>query len=242
MRAWNAILSAGVGVALAIGAAVPALAEQGTVITSTSDAYPVGTSLADGATIALDDGSSLSVLTISSRMVEIAGPHNGPIPSGERLSGSFADNLASAVFQTDEGSPEIGGVRNVGDLKPNMILPGTVVDTAAGGDTCLREGGDFGLYRDASALGWTVGELTSSTGETVQVRWQSLEYSVAWPSEISYGDSAEYSIFMANTPSPVNFTVHVLPETSDAGQLINWMAERGCTAQVQSVAAHLQAS
>ncbi len=246
MRAWNAILAAGVGVALAIGAAGPAFAEQGTVISSTSDAYPVGTSLADGATISLADGAALSILTISSRMVELSGPHEGPIPSGDRVSGSFAETLASAVFETDEGSPEIGGVRGIQDLKPNMILPGTVVDTAVGGDTCLRQGGEFGLYREASTDGlgdWTVGDLTSAeTGETVQVLWGSLQYSVAWPEDLTYSDGAYFEIFMANTPLPVSFTVHVLPETDDAGQLINWMAERGCTAQVQSVAEQLQAS
>jgi hypothetical protein len=126
-----------------------------------------------------------------------------------------------------------------------MIVPGTVVDTAVGGDTCLREGADFGLYREASMDGlgdWTVGELSSSSGETVQVRWASLEYSVPWPEEVSYADGDEFTIFMANTPLPVSFTVHVLPETNDAGQLINWMAERGCTAQIQSVATQLQGS
>lgn len=238
-------MAAGVGAALTIGVASSALAEQGTVISSTSDAYPVGTSLADGATISLGDGSGISVLTISSRMVELAGPFEGPIPSGDRVSGSFAENLASAVFQTDEGSPEIGGVRGIQDLKPNMIVPGTVVDTAVGGDTCLREGADFGLYREASMDGlgdWTVGELTSESGETVQVRWASLEYSTVWPESLAYADGEEFSIFMANTPLPVSFTVHVLPETDDAGQLINWMAEQGCAAQIQSVAAQLQAS
>lgn len=245
MRAWNAVLAAGVGVALTMGVATSALAEQGTIISSTSDAYPVGTSLADGATLSLGDGASVQVLTISSRMVEIAGPYDGPIPSGERVSGSFAENLASAVFETDEGSPEIGGVRNVGDLKPNMILPGTVVDTAAGGDTCLRPGADFGLYREASEAGlgdWTVGELTAPGGDTVQVRWNSLEYSVDWPEDIAYENGDQFFIFMANTPSPVGFTVHVLPETNDAGEMINWMAERGCTAQIQSLADQLQAS
>lgn len=246
MRAWNAILAAGVGAALTIGAAGSAFAEQGTVISSTSDTYPVGTSLADGATITLGAGTAIQILTISSRMVDLAGPFEGPIPSGDRVSGSFAENLASAVFQTDEGSPEIGGVRGIQDLKPNMIVPGTVVDTAAGGDTCLREGADFGLYREASTDGlgdWTVGELTQvSTGETVQVRWASLEYSVAWPEAMSYEDGQEFSIFMANTPLPVSFTVHVLPETDNAGELINWMAVRGCASQIQSVAAQLQGS
>ena len=239
-------MAAGVGFALTMGVATTAFAEQGTVISSTSDAYPVGTSLADGATLSLGEGTSIQVLTISSRMVEVAGPYEGQIPGGERVSGSFAENLASAVFQTDEGSPEIGGVRGIQDLKPNMIVPGTVVDTAVGGDTCMREGAEFGLYREASTDGlgdWTVGELSSTTsGDTAQVRWASLEYSVAWPENIAYGDGDQFSIFMANTPAPVNFTVHVLPETDDAGQLINWMAERGCASQIESVAQQLQAS
>jgi hypothetical protein len=245
MRAWNAILATGVGVALTMGVATTALAEQGTIISSTSDAYPVGTSLADGAVITLDAGASMRVLTISSRMVDIAGPHNGPVPGGEQVSGSFAQNLASAVFETDEGSPAIGGVRNVGDLRPNMIVPGTVVDTAVGGNTCLREGAEFGLYRQASEDGlgdWTVGELRTPGGETVQLRWASLEYSVEWPEDVAYENGDEFSIFMANTPNPVSFTVHVLPETSDAGAFINMMAERGCTAQIQSVASQLSAS
>jgi len=246
MRAWNAILAAGVGVALSISAASSAWAEQGTVISSTSDAYPVGTSLADGDSISLAEGASISVLTLSSRMVELAGPHDGPIPGGDRVSGSFAENLASAVFQTDEGSPEIGGVRGIQDLKPNMIVPGTVVDTAAGGDTCLREDAEFGLFRQASMDGlgdWTVGELTSgASGETVQLRWASLEYSVAWPEELSFNDGDQFSVFMANTPTPVDFTVHILPDTGDAGQLINWMAERGCAAQIATVAAQLDGS
>jgi len=246
MRAWNAILAAGVGAALAIGAANPAFAEQGTVITSTADAYPVGASLADGETISFGEGASISVLTISSRMVDIVGPHDGPIPSGDRVSGSFAEGLAAAVFETDEGSPEIGGVRHVGDLKPSMVLYGTAVNTDGGGNTCLRPGTNLGLYREASTDGrgdWTAGQLTSNdTGETSQILWRSLEYSVVWPEDIEFLDGAEYSIFMANTPEPVSFKVHMLPETSDAGQLINLMAERGCTAQVQSVAERLPAS
>ncbi len=246
MRALTTFLAVGLGLALMFGAASQALAEQGTVIASTSDDYPVGTSLGDGFELSLGANTSISVLTISSRVVEISGPFEGPVPTGSAVSGSFAETLTAAVFQTDEGSPELGGVRGINDLRPNMIMPGAVVDTVAGGATCVREGAVFGLHRDIPENekgDWTFGKLTSGAGgDDVQVLWSSLEYNVLWPEDLPYGDGDQFTISMHGSPTPVSFVVHVLPATDSAGELMNWMAERGCAAQIQSVVAEMQSS
>ncbi|MBN4046434.1 hypothetical protein JYU02_00360 [bacterium AH-315-P15] len=243
-RIWTAFLAAGFSVALVFGAAGPALAERGTVIASTSDNYPVGTALSDGANLSLAEGASVSVLTISSRVIEVAGPFEGLVPSGNAASSSFAETLTAAVFQTDEGSPELGGVRGIKDLKPSMILPGTVVNTGIGGPTCVREGAIFGLNRtipEGQIGDWTYGELNSSAAYA-QVRWSSLEYNVLWPEELAYGDGDQFTIHMAGAPAPVSFAIHVLPATDSPGELLNWMAERGCVAQIQSVVAEMQSN
>ncbi len=246
MRVWTVILAAGASLALTLGAIGPAAAEQATVIASTSDAYPVGTSLGDGANLTLSDGTSVSVLTISSRVIEIAGPFDGPVPGANAAATSFAEGLTAAVFQTDEGSPELGGVRGIKDLKPSMILPGTVVDTELGGATCVRAGSVFGLHRSIppGQLGdWTYGELTGpAASEAMQVRWSSLEYNILWPAELGYNDGDNFTIAMAGAPTPVSFEIHVLPATDSPGELLNWMAERGCVAQIQSVVLEMQSS
>lgn len=247
MRAWTAVRTAGLAAALILGSAVSASAEPSAVIESTASGYPVGTSLADGATVNLSEGETISVLTMSSRFVELAGPFDGPVPAAADVgNSSLAASLQRAVFQTDEGSPEIGGVRPLQILTPDMVVPSTVADAENGGNTCVNEGALFGLHRsipEDSDGDWTYGTLTSvSTGETAEVRWNSLEYNVAWPDELPYSDGEEFTIQMADQPTPVSFQVHVLPESDNPGERITWMAQHGCTTQIQGVAAQLQSS
>ncbi len=247
MRAWTAVKTAGLAAALVLGSLGAASAEPGAVIESSAATYPVGTSIADGETISLGDGENLSLLTMSSRFVELAGPFEGPIPAaGNSGNSNLVASLQRAVFQTDDGSPEIGGVRPLQILTPDMVVPSTVADAENGGNTCVNEGALFGLHRSIPADSegdWTYGDLTSvDSGQSVQVRWASLEYNVAWPDELPYSDGEEFTIQMAGQATPVNFQVHVLPESETPGERITWMAQHGCTAQIRGVAAQLQSS
>jgi len=224
-----------------------AFAEQGTVIGSSSPAYPVGTSLADGMELSLEDGMNISILTISARMVELSGPYAGPVPAqGNSADNDLLDNLGDAVFQTDEGSPELGGVRPLVIMAPEPLVPDAVVDVDHGGAACVTEGSGFGLHRgipEGDGGDWTYGDLSSDrTGQTAQVRWDSLEYNVGWPVDMAVEDGDSFTLQMAGADAPVNFSVHTLPQTDSVAERINWMAERGCVNQIQGLVTEMQAS
>ncbi len=247
MRAWTVVKTAGLAAALIFASAVSASAEPGAVIESSTANYPVGASIADGETVTLANGETVALLTMSSRFVELAGPFEGPIPAaGNSGDSDLVASLQRAVFQTDEGSPEIGGVRPLQILTPDMVVPSTVADAENGGNTCVNSGALFGLHRsipEGAEGDWTYGDLTSvSSGQTVQVRWQSLEYNVAWPEDLPYADGDQFTIQMADQGTPVAFQVHVLPESDNPGERITWMAQQGCTTQIQGVAAQLGTS
>ncbi len=239
--------AAGVGILMVAITAGPALAEQGTVIVSSAPSYPVGTSLADGETLSLSDGSAISILTISARMIELSGPFEGLIPAqGDGSESDLLGNLSDAVFQSDEGSPELGGVRPLVINAPEIVIPKAVVDADHGGGACVSEGNPIGLHRNipADTSGdWTYGDLRSErTGETAQVRWESLQYTVDWPSEMTFEDGEQFTLQMADSTEPVRFGVYMMPETEDFAERINWMAQRGCSTQIEGMVAQWQGS
>lgn len=248
MRGFKALQAAGFGALMVVVTGSSALAEQGTVIGSSASAYPVGTSLADGQTLNLVEGAAISILTISARMVELSGPFEGAIPSqSDGADNDLLTNLGDAVFQTDEGSPELGGVRPLVIRAPEIQMPGAVVDASVGGAACVMDGGQVGLHRNipnGSSGDWTYGDLQSArTGETAQVRWSSLEYNVAWPEDMSLEDGDQFTLQMAGETSPVTFSVYMSPVGTDTvAQRINWMAERGCVSQIEGAVAQMQAS
>jgi len=89
-----------------------AIASTGTVVSSSSETYPIGTSLNDDSILSLTDDAVLAVMLSSGRIIKVLGPFEGAVSEEVEASETVMAKLGKILLEMEE-EVVVGGARGV---------------------------------------------------------------------------------------------------------------------------------
>ena len=188
-----------------------------------ASAYPAGRSLPDNGRITLREGDTLVVL--DSRGTRT---FRGP--------GNFNPNVAAqasarTVVASNGRRARIGAVRSAGIVP---VSPTTIwhVDVSQGGNMCLADMSNVMLWRPDTSASATM-TISGPQGRAQQVNWPAGESTLAWPSQLSIAEGAEYQLRQEGAASPTSVRFRRLPsQPEDMTSVASALIDAGCQEQL----------
>lgn len=240
---------AGLALAGAALAAIPAAVSAGVVVKSTGPSagtYPVGRQVADSATITLRTGDRITILTQRGTRV-MQGP--GTFRVGEGATRTTR-RFSSLTQRGNSGRVRTGTVRGgeEGDAAPQTPPLIWDVDVAVEGTICLNDLSSVRMWRadQTSAQTFTITDQTSQASLAVPFvgtePFRSLD-----PEGLAITDGGEYTITTPASedaaPSSVSVKFVLLSgEFPNEEALAQGLVENGCMVQLTRLADELEAT
>jgi len=222
--------------------AVPVAAMAGVVVKATGPSatkYPVGTKLDDNASISLKAGDVVTVLTAQgTRVIKGAGTFrigDRPQVATERFASLTRKRAATRV--------RTGAVRNVSsEESSNPSL--WYVDVTRPGTVCLYDLNTVRLWRPASEGTLTYRMNALGTDAFAEVTFDNAVTVAALdPARLPVTEGGRYSIAAADGSTTIEVTFVSLAEDIIAPDaLAEALIAKGCTVQLETLAAGLEAS
>ena len=211
---------------LALGAP-GAGAEEAVLLASTAPGYSPGMIIADGKSVSLPEGSRTTVLLRSGRMLELAGPFLGPIPTAEAGSSALAAVTAMIEQRVDMSAP---GATRHGAPATTRATEGrqVVVEVEHPATYCLGPADTIALQRPAAAAQTITLE---HVGNRQPVSWPAGSSLAAWPTELPVSDGDRFGVagLASRTEAILTFRRLATPASDSA-----WIAQAsllGCALQ-----------
>ena len=224
--------------AVALLGAGAANAADFVVIQSQAAGVTQGEVISDSATMSLQAGETVTLLSASGETIALSGPFEGvPQAQSSGGDGAFATAIANMLQARQKSTASLGAVRSgtVGAAETPVPQP-WLISVENSGDRCLY-GDRAVLWRADNA---TEGEL-SLTGGVKSIRgaaWPAGTDQVALSNDM-FVDGASYTATLDG--SAVELRVHKASAQMDnPAELAAWMAEKGCTNQALALLNSLQ--
>lgn len=228
---------------MALGAVVVADAAhaQAVVIRSSgpsAGAYPQGRKLPAGATVSLRAGDSVTVVDKAGSRV-LSGPGNYTLNSQVNRDGGT--QLSGLMSRGGGARSRTGAVRGAGTAPApeGPASPDSVwyIDVSKGGTYCVADPAALVLWRPNREEEGT-GRLLAADGTLADVTWKRGNALKLWPSTtLPVVDGQSYSFSHPVGPM-VKITTRLLSSVpSDEVEVTALLAEKGCTAQLDLIAA-----
>jgi hypothetical protein len=226
---------------VALGAGVQAMA-QAVVIRSTGPsaaAYPMGRKLPANASVALKPGDHVTVLDKAGTRV-LSGPGTFAITGAVNRDVGAGTALASLMARSGGQRTRTGAVRGEPMAGPVAApAPESVwyVDVSKGGTVCIADPAQVVLWRPNREEDGT-GKLAAPDGTMADVAWRAGNALKLWPAaSVPVTDGQTYR-FVNPVGQTVKITTRLLPAVpDDPMDVAGLLAERGCTAQLDLIAA-----
>jgi hypothetical protein len=228
-------------VAAALLAASLADAAEVVVLESSAALYTVGQTLPAEAPIKLRSGETLVLATEDSRLLRLAGPHDGAIgaaPAPERS--AVRKTLARLVGGDESRIGGVGAARGdegtaaTADSRPDPWL----IHAAIGGDQCVLRARPAELWRETTESSGSAQVNDAASTAAATVRWSEAQSRAAWPVDaLPPTDARVYLVRFADTDRSVAIRLHLLDAGVAADELVAaaWLAAKGCTPQARMV-------
>jgi len=231
--------------ALALGAAalaLPVAAMAGVVVKSTgpsSTKYPVGSKVDDNASITLKSGDVITVLTAEgTRVIKGAGTFR----VGDRPQVA-ADRFASLTRKRAATRVRTGAVR--GDTDETVSNPSLwYVDVTRSGTICLYDLATVRLWRPGTAGTSTYRIADQAGAAQAEVTFDdTVTVAALDPARLPVTESGKYMITApdGSTASLINFVL-LAEDYAAPDALAEALIAKGCTVQLETLAASLEAS
>jgi hypothetical protein len=203
-----------------------ASSEQLVVITSSSQAFSAGQLIDGQASVALNQGESLTLVSSAGKTIQLDGPYEGqPAPAGSPAESTLLDSLSKIVTESEQATT-LAVFRSVNKkYNPWTIRAGKT------GTYCLPGASSTVIKRRKpyDAIEYTVTNLHN--GDSNTANWQPGEPETPWPETLELVDKTAYRIALPGQDS-AEITVRLLPEqTESLAHRVVWMSEVGCTKQ-----------
>lgn len=231
--------AARLGVALALGAA--GVAEAAIVVASSGPSaatYPVGRKLDDASAVTLRAGDTLTVLDGKGTRV-LRGAGTFPVAA---RTGTPPKSATFAVLTMQRSAQRVrtGAVRTgvSGDApaSPNLWF----IDVTKPGRRCLVQGQPVRLWRLDTAAPASYSLTAAAGGAALPVSFAAGAGVAAWNgSKLPVKDGGRYVLATGGKPLGTIETVLLPAQPRDAEAMAAALIERGCTAQVDLLAATL---
>lgn len=239
---WDRV-KAPLGALVLAGAAValPAAAWAGVVVKSTGPSaarYPVGTKLDDNASITLKAGDVVTVLTDKgTRVIKGAGTFR----VGDRPQVA-ADRFASLTRKRAATRVRTGAVR--GDTDEAVSNPSLwYVDVTRSGTICLYDLATVRLWRPGTE-GTGTYTIADQSGATAEVSFDdTVTVAALDPARLPIAEGGHYMITAPGgaTSAHINFVL-LAEDYAAPDALAEALIAKGCTVQVEALAASLEAA
>lgn len=235
-RACTAMALAGAALML------PVAAMAGVVVKSTGPSatkYPVGTKLEDDASITLKAGDVVTVLTADGTRV-IRGA--GTFRVGDRPKVA-ADRFASLTRKRAATRVRTGAVR--GDTEETVTNPSLwYVDVTRSGTICLYDLATVRLWRPGTLGTSTYRMFNRDNGAAVDVTFdETVMIAALDPARLPILEGNPYTITGPDNVTSAQINFVLLPEEYNAPDaLAEALIAKGCTVQLEALAATLEAS
>jgi hypothetical protein len=213
----------------------PAARADMIVVASTTIGMGPGHVIADGATVSVPEGASLTLLDQSGKTVVIAGPFDGAPTASAKQGGDNAlvSALASLINRNEKTTSALGASRSLtagGDIADRPV---SAVDIAIGGTYCLTPGAAR-LFRHDSGGAARITLRDSRSAQSVGVRFAAGQTAAPWPAALALEHGREYVVQSDDQIAGVRFTVKRIDVLPQAPALAaKALAEMECDTQAQ---------
>ena len=211
---------------LSILFAQTASSEQLVVIKSSSQAFSAGQLIDGTASVSLNLGESLSLVSSVGKTIRLDGPYDGqPAPLAPSGESTLLDSLSKIVTESAQ-TTTLAVFRNV-----NKKHSPWTVRAGKSGIYCLPGAASTVIKRRKpyDEIEYTITDAQS--GEKITESWRSGESKTSWPESLMLLDNATYTITLPDQES-ADITVRLLPAESESlAHRIVWMSEAGCKKQ-----------
>jgi hypothetical protein len=191
--------------------------------------FPPGKSLADNQRITLGANDKL-VLLDGRGTRELRGPGTFT-PGGPAQASSRAAALGAVTGGTQRRA-RIGAVRSVGAAStrgPTIWH----VDVSKSSTVCLADPRTVTLWRANAAAPATLTVTPLSGGPARTIEWPASQTTLAWPSDLSVANGAEYKLDWSGAPAPTRLKFHTLsPSPVGLEAMASSLIRAGCQAQL----------
>ncbi|MEM8975310.1 MAG: hypothetical protein AAGD43_24885 [Pseudomonadota bacterium] len=194
-----------------------------------------GKTLKAGSSITLAAGGRVTVLAQSGEVIKLKGPFSGPIKGSKGTKGGSQLAAVSKLLGTSRRSATLGATRAVTPGSGQRATPGNIwiVEAHRAGKACVR-GNEMMLWRPTAGQPAIVA-LWPLTGAPKKIDWPAGK-STHRVSDQPLADGVQLSVLAGGRNTAI--VLSVLPDDIDAapgGQLLQWMAARGCRAQANKL-------
>jgi hypothetical protein len=245
--------------------ALPGAANAGVVVKSTGPSagdYPVGRQVADNATITLQAGDKITVLTDSGTSV-LQGPGDFEVGAGAtRTRTRFSSLSRRSVSRPRTGAVRGGPSEGEGAVEPDQAPPSLwMVNLAEQGAVCLLDLNRVNLWRPDPATPQTYTIEDQTTQATLDVTFVGTEAMRAWdpaalpvvagrsyaitgpmPAPIAGADPDDAGASPAMSPTTKTFSFAALSGTyRKQDELAQDLIANGCGSQLSQLADELEA-
>jgi hypothetical protein len=222
--------------------ALPVAAMAGVVVKSTGPSaaqYPIGTKLDDNASITLQPGDVITVLTAQGTRVIKGG---GTFRVGDRPQVA-ADRFAALTRKRAATRVRTGAVRGEGDAvttNPNLWY----VDVTRSGTICLYDLATVRLWRPATGTIETYRVAAADGASAVEVTFDDIAAVAPLdPARLPIAEGQPYTIIAPDGSTSAQLSFVLLPEDAEAPDaLAEALIAKGCTVQLEMLASALEAS
>jgi hypothetical protein len=203
-----------------------ASSEQLVVIKSNTQAFSAGQLIDGAASVSLNPGESLSLVSSAGKTIWLDGPYDGqPAPADPSEESTLLDSLSKIVTESSQATI-LAVFRNV-----NKKHSPWTVKAGKSGIYCLPGASSTVISRPKpyDKIEYTI--TIAQSGERITESWRSGESETPWPESIILLDNATYNITLPGQVS-ADITVRLLPAGSKSpAHRIVWMWETGCKKQ-----------
>ena len=233
------------GTAMLFAAGLSAQASEFVVIEADDKAgFAQGDVIADGASITIPSGSSLTLISEDGMPVTLPGPFSGVPKSSGSGGNSDLSVLASLLSNSNKSTVSLGVVRAAGSKKDDSVPSPYLVNVDVSGARCLPSDGTIVLYRsDASET--TTLKLTEMIGNkevrSSKGKWKAGDNQMSLPRKMvsMFKDDSNWKFVTGDNSVDLNF--HAMPSSLDnATKKAIWLAEQGCKPQAIALLSNLR--
>ncbi len=205
-------------------------AAQLVVIASNSSSFKPGQMIDGSATLFLEQGGVLTLVSQQGKTLKLQGPYEGqPAPEKGDSTDSVLDSL-SRIISESEQSAALAVFRSTSKKRS----PWTI-NISKAGQYCVSTQDKLTLRRPKPLTSGVLEITDDGTRQTTLVSWNEGDRTVLWPIDLKIKDHARYQLSFPGQ-APVQISLRVLPgDLATNMHKIVWMSDQGCTKQANKL-------
>ncbi len=203
------------------------------VIWSTGETLARGKIVSPSQTFSLQAGQSLKLLSSTGQIVELTGPFNGDIESGNLAGDSdLLEPLSSFLKSADDADLALAVFRDLSFADNSVRGDLWGVEVGRPGNFCIRSDLPVVLWWPDAVKGTSVALADTVNSNAARVNWENRNKQNPWPENLPIFEDHVYTSNIDISSHVHEFTVSRVPDelSSDVERVV-WLSEHACRKQ-----------